>query len=125
MDMQERWKVLNKETRDKLQGHHGSVAFREVVAAIVFLAGHECLKEALPLEYHPKLELVWYGSHLPMHPLHKVRTAVHRKVADWAVEADDYFDRPLQKKFAWIDDQIARLEVFIDLHLVSLLSAQA
>ena len=125
MDMQERWKILNKETRDKLQGHHGSVAFREVSAAIVFLAAHECVKAALPPEYHPKVELVWYGSHLPMHPLHKVRTAVHRQVADWAVEADDYFNSPLQKKFAWIDDQIARVEVFIDLHLAGLLSAQA
>lgn len=125
MDMEDRWKVLNQETRDRLQGQYGSVAFREVVAAIVFLAGHECLKEALPPEYHPQLERVWYGSHLPMHPLHRVRKAVHRQVADWAVEADDYFDSPLQKKFKWIDDQIARLEVFLDLHLAGLLSAQA
>jgi hypothetical protein len=114
MQMQQMWHQLDKQLQDRFHGHYGLAAFREVVILIFMVRAHKMLKAKLPPDFLPALELGWYGSLLPYHPLHAVRNMVQHQVADWAVGADDYFQSPLQKKFSYLDGCVPRMEQYID-----------
>jgi hypothetical protein len=114
MKMRDRWAQLDAITRRRLDGQDGADPFREGARAVIWLIAYEMMQARIAPQEHMELELVWYGARLPGHPLHRVRRAVNRHVADWLEEADEHVAEPLPQTFAWLDAQAVALERFID-----------
>jgi hypothetical protein len=114
MNLRESWHKLDDDIRDRFQGEYGQAAFREVVTVLFMVSAHKMLKARINPKHHAALDIEWYASLIPNHPLHGLRATVPDTVADWAVEADDYFGGHLQEKFSWFDRQVPRLERYID-----------
>lgn len=108
------WHSADQNFQDRFQGEYGRAVFEETIVIIFMLLAHKTLKAKLHPKYHAALDLEWYGSLLPGHPLNGLRKAVQDTVKNWAVEADDHFGSHLQAKFAWLNRQVPRLERYID-----------
>jgi hypothetical protein len=112
--VREEWHKLDRNIHEQLNGEYSRAAVREAAVFALMWASHKRLKARLPQKFHLALDGVWYGTWVPDHPLHGVRAAIQREIADWAEGIDAHYGKPVEHKFRWLDTQIPRLERFID-----------